>query len=300
MLLAQHRFTIQLTSSGRFVPWMGPAFRGLVAKQLKELVCIYPKPERDARWTYCKGCPHVHSCIYGSQFEPEPDQDVIYLSGRTDRIRTIVIAPRFPFPPVGRVGDQFEVTIRLIGDSPAGTLHEIQRALEIVGSYRGLGNDQVQFVIKNINASTAYHLSPTSLPGHHASLPGEYRQVTVHLQSPLFVPSQGPPVFSDLFRASLRSISELFKVTGQPLEADYYQLKKQSLLVPTLQQHFTPFQQARVSNRQQQRYMAEGWIGHGTFGPVPASLLPWIYWAGQLHVGSNRVAGAGSWIVQLA
>jgi hypothetical protein len=33
-----------------------------------------------------------------------------------------------------------------------------------------------------------------------------------------------------------------------------------------------------------------------TFEPdVPLSLLPWMLWAGRLHAGGHRVAGAGGW-----
>jgi hypothetical protein len=36
-------------------------------------------------------------------------------------------------------------------------------------------------------------------------------------------------------------------------------------------------------------------VGGGVYADVPLSLLPWMLWAGRLHAGGHRVAGAGGW-----
>ncbi|MFM9966010.1 MAG: hypothetical protein ACKV2Q_32920 [Planctomycetaceae bacterium] len=42
-----------------------------------------------------------------------------------------------------------------------------------------------------------------------------------------------------------------------------------------------------------------GTFGGGVYANVPWSFLPWLSWAGLLHVGEERVSGAGGWRVLL-
>ena len=44
--------------------------------------------------------------------------------------------------------------------------------------------------------------------------------------------------------------------------------------------------------------MLYGVMGEGEYGPVPGALMTWLEWGGRVHVGTDRVAGAGGWRVR--
>ncbi|HID77193.1 MAG TPA: hypothetical protein EYP56_14515, partial [Planctomycetaceae bacterium] len=65
-----YRLRLEIESAGSVLPWIGPALRGLVAGRLKAMVCRHPRPDREAHWQYCDGCPYLKQCAYGRLFEP--------------------------------------------------------------------------------------------------------------------------------------------------------------------------------------------------------------------------------------
>jgi len=103
------------------------------------------------------------------------------------------------------------------------------------------------------------------------------------------------PEFSDLFRAALRTIGQLFRQYDQPLAADFATLKAVAEKVRMIEHCYEPFQQRKWTSRGQQRYLMQGCDGGGVYADVPLALLPWMLWAGRLHVGVHRGAGAGGW-----
>jgi hypothetical protein len=46
---------LECQASGRTLPWIGPAIRGMVAKTFKDQVCQQPLPDRETRWVSCRG-----------------------------------------------------------------------------------------------------------------------------------------------------------------------------------------------------------------------------------------------------
>jgi hypothetical protein len=108
-------------------------------------------------------------------------------------------------------------------------------------------------------------------------------------RSPVLVPS-----LADLVRASLRTVSDLFRLYGQPVEADFRGLADAAREVKLLDHCYEPFEQERNSSRSG-RFTTRGAVGGGVYADVPMGLLPWLLWGGRLHVGTHRVAGAGGW-----
>jgi hypothetical protein len=131
-------------------------------------------------------------------------------------------------------------------------------------------------------------------------------RVREELDSPLFLLSrdgQGrrrsimAPGFSDLVRASLRSVGLLWRAHAQALDADFAGIKAAAADVRLIENGYQRFQQRKWSNRTEQRFELDGATGYGVYGPVPMALLPWLIWGGRVRVGSHRVAGAGGWEV---
>lgn len=126
-----------------------------------------------------------------------------------------------------------------------------------------------------------------------------------HHTSPLFLTEAGPsrqkravlrPTFGQLLRAGLRTLGPLHRLDGEPLPDDvFHRVKEEAEGVPTVRGGVRRIPAGRFSNRSKERYEVVGVTGWAEFGPVPGWLLPWAEWAGRLHVGTHRVAGAGGW-----
>ena len=78
---------LRLTAPGRLLPWLGPALRGLAAAQFKRAVCLYSPAEQQTTRRYCKGCPHIAACPYGSTVEAEPPPGAPVFGGQDDGVR---------------------------------------------------------------------------------------------------------------------------------------------------------------------------------------------------------------------
>jgi hypothetical protein len=65
--------------------------------------------------------------------------------------------------------------------------------------------------------------------------------------------------------------------------------------VPLLASDYVSFYQRHWSNRGAAARPLHGVVGGAVYGPVPAALVRWLAWGGRLHVGTDRVAGAGGW-----
>jgi hypothetical protein len=173
----------------------------------------------------------------------------------------------------------------------------------------GLGEDQVLFDILPLSDTTnANRAEEVTLPTDPAAVPGLIPWVRVILTSPLVLNAGGDggkkrlierPTFADLLRAGLRVLGPLFRCYGNALpEPVFATVKQLAGSVPTLQTRFGVVGQTKSSHRTGDRWEVRGIVGHGEYGPVPLGLLPWLEWAGRLHVGTHRVAGAGGWRVE--
>lgn len=297
---------LQTTPQGRLLPWLGPALRGATAATLKERVCQQPPIERATRWRYCAGCSYQSDCAYGLTYEPDPPGQVSF-SGRDHASRAVVLAPEI-IPRqrswTGRLG--FELL--LTGNAAIQHREELINSLAAAGESRGLGWIGERFELLDLHPPIIGQLPASSLPSVPAANGGVVDRLVVRLNSPLFLRSSGPdqrrssveaPEFADLFRACLRSLSSLFALYDEPLNADFAALKFAAQQVRCEQQTYRPFRQPRHSNRTQQRYELRGVVGSAVFRNVPWSLIPWMYWGGRFRVGQHRVCGAGGWTLEM-
>jgi hypothetical protein len=299
---------LRLSRGGQLRPWLGPALRGMTGSRLKANVCRFSVAEREARWKYCKGCPHMAGCAYGEVMEPDPPAGAHVAGGWADGARPIVVAARFPLPEHAEPGLFIPLRVTFIGERAASHAEAFWSALREAGAdpNAGLGADRIPFDVLNPPA-----LEPTERR-HTVTLPTEVGDlldtvdwVRVVLTSPLSVKTDDgsgrrrvtdEPTFGDLFRACQRTLGPLCRLFGEPiLESAFADMKAAALAVPTIATAFQAFSQEKNSSRSGGRRDVEGITGEATYGVVPRALVPWLAWGGRLHVGTDRVAGAGGW-----
>jgi hypothetical protein len=292
---------VQFTRPGRLLPWMGPALRGLIARPFKERVCLQPPAVREARWVHCRGCPHLAGCAYGQTLEPDPPPGTPVFRGREQAARPLVLTLPFPMPIRVGPGDRMPITLTLLGASAQRYEDEVWQSLADAGGRFGFDPARCTFTLEPGEKRDGPH--PIELPAKPEG--PEVEQVRVDLDSPLFLRTReeegrrhhlNQPTFADLLRASLRTLGALFTLYDRPLQADFAALKAAAERVPTLRADFVTFSQEHQSNRSGRRTFY-GTMGSGVYGPVPRALLRWLEWAGKVHVGQERVCGAGGWRV---
>lgn len=300
---------LRVARGGRLVPWLGPALRGLAGGRLRARACVLPVADQLGRWARCAGCPHMTACAYGSTFEPDPPP-VRLPAGWADVARPLVIAPTYPCPPVAHVGDEVPVRVTFVGPAAAGHAAAFWDALRVGGAdpMLGLGEDRVLF---DVLPAGPGRTEAVELPADPAAVGGVAARVRVELTGPLVLNTAGPdggrrrlverPGFADLVRAGLRVLGPLFRCFGSPLPEDAFgRVKGLASGVPTVGAEWRVVGQAKSSHRTGDRWEVRGVVGWAEYGPLPAGLLPWLVWAGRLHVGTHRVAGAGGWKVEVA
>ncbi|MCS6976379.1 MAG: CRISPR system precrRNA processing endoribonuclease RAMP protein Cas6 [Gemmatales bacterium] len=281
--------------------------RGLIAGRLKTLTCRHDPIDRDRLWIYCKGCPFTSDCPYGSTFEPDPLENVTVFVGQEDTVRPCVIDPHFPAPRFAETGSLYTLRVLFIGEKAAAYSGDFWQAARQAGADpdAGLGRDGICFEILERPATDRWH--EVELPLSCESHAPRFPDVEVRLTTPLFLRHQDHagrrymihcPSFSDLFRAALRSLGRLYAIYDYPLDADFAGLKAAADQVSFGYADFHPFQQVKTSTRSEQRGLLHGVLGRAVFRDVPEPLVTWMHWAGRLHVGLHRVAGAGGWIVR--
>lgn len=297
---------LQTTPQGRLLPWLGPALRGATAATLKERVCLQPPVERATRWRYCTGCSYQNDCAYGVTYEPDPPGQTQF-SGRDHASRAVVLAPEI-IPRHNRWDGRLGFELLLTGQAAVNYRQELISSLAAAGENRGLGCEGERFELLDLSPPITGQLPASSLPPVPDASRGVVDRLSVRLNSPLFLRTSGPdqprssveaPEFADLFRACLRSLSSLFALYAEPLNADFAALKFAAQQVRCEQQSYRPFRQPRHSNRTQQRYELRGVVGSAVFRNVPWSLIPWMYWGGRFRVGQHRVCGAGGWTLEM-
>ena len=311
LLVLETSRALRLLRPGRLRPWLGSALRGLAARRFKARVCAFSPEIQDGARKYCRGCPYIAECPYGRTVEPDPPAGTHVPLGLADAARPLVIAAGFPVALDGVVGGEVPVRVLFIGRTAANHADEFWSALAESGRdpEAGLGSDHVTFEVtlpEPPDAGAEWHR--VELPTDPTADLGPPVRVRVEMTGPLvLMTDRGDgkrpelhPTFADLFRAGLRTLGTLFRLYGTPLPDEAFRaLKDLSAEVPTLHADYQTFRQTKSSSRSGDRIEIEGVVGKAVFGPVPIVLVPWLRWAGRLHVGTHRVAGAGGWQVCL-
>jgi hypothetical protein len=299
---------LRIARDGRLLPWLGPALRGLAAGRLRARVCRQPVAEQLGKWARCAGCPLMRGCAYGETVEPDPPANAHLASGWETVARPLVVAPAYPAPEVACVGDQYPVRVVFVGSTAAGHAAQFWEALQVGGAdpMLGLGEDQVLFDVLPCEKSD--QTDNVELPLDPGAVPGAVPVVRVVLTSPLVLNSSTNggrkwlverPTLSDLIRAGLRVLGPLHRCYGTSLSDEVFGIvKRMAGSVPSQRANFAVMNQAKFSHRTGDRWDVRGVIGWGEYGPIPLGLLPWLRWAGRLHVGTHRVAGAGGWLIE--
>lgn len=296
---------IRLARSGRLQPWLGPAIRGLTGGRLKAMTCRHSVAEQVTQWIHCTGCPLQVGCAYGQTMEPDPPSGLRLPPGQEQTTRPIVFDPYFPLTEMAEVGDTFPLRIIFIGQNAMEHWEDVWESLRIGGADLGLGlgEDHLPFDVLEQNEPDQREVVQLPLL---ATEEEDITEVEVELTSPLFLNQRQSdkrmpvfdPTFADLLRAGLRTLGPLHKLYGQALPEEVFaRIKTAAEQVPTVSVHLSQFQQQKWSHRSRERFVLHGVVGQWRFGPVPRWLVPWLEWAGRLHVGTHRVAGAGGWRV---
>lgn len=303
---------IEFRSSGRLMPWLGPAVRGVVAGRFRERHCVLPQAEQAGRWRRCRGCRHLRDCAYGSIFEP--DEQVLphtraSATGEHDVPRRVVLAPAFPAPVRAERGLRLPVSIVAIGAAARAALAEVVEVLGEAGRAGMFGTDRLRFaVVERHGAPMRLTLDAAGLPDGSSEAYDIVSRVRVTLTSPLFLRDRDPdgrpapcraPSLHRLVRAAVDTVAAVAFAHAVPVASDTRGLVARCRDVRTLEAAWQPFDQQKHSNRSRSRFDVRGVVGEAVFADVPRAAIPWLALAGQLHVGGHRVAGAGGWRLEL-
>lgn len=299
--------TLHVRRSGTVRPWLGPAFRGVVARRMKDAQCRHDPIDRETTWVYCAGCPFNASCAYGRLFEPDGAVSGEEHPGFANGQRGVVLAMQFPVPELVMRDDRLRMTVKVVGRESMRLGELMVEAIAGAGESSGIGPDHVLFSIEEVEARSL-RLRAADLP---RSVPEDAHRLTrvgIRLNSPLFLRSRTlsetspvvDPSLRMLMAGAVRTVSRALQVNGVPMDADYAGLIDAASGAKPINASWMPFRQRRWSSRKMSRFDAEGSIGGGTWSDVPLPLIPWLHWGGLLHVGMHRVAGAGGWRIELS
>jgi len=298
-----HR-VLRIARPGRLQRWLGPALRGLTGGRLRAHACRLPVIDQITKQKYCKGCTQSIDCQYGETYEPDPPKGVTLQAGWDSTARPLVLSPQFPLPEYPPPGFEFGITLTLVGNMVKHA-KDVWEALRIGGADLGLGlgEDHVLFDVLpgEFERQTTMRLPPPQTATE--TVP----HVEIEFTSPLFLTKSESdrkvpvlqPTFAELMRAGLRMFGPICRLYGEALPDHYFGAVKQAAEgVRTLSTAFEKFEQGKWSNRTKERFTLVGIAGRAVYGPVPQWMLPWLTWAGRLHVGTHRVAGAGGWRIR--
>lgn len=294
MIVRVGEYRLLWLAAGRLVPWLGPAVRGAAARAFKDAVCRFPPAERDTRWVHCTGCPHLAECAYGRAFEDG------------DAERPAVLAPAWPAPTRAVPGTAVPLRVLTLGPD-ADRLHGELAVALADGGRTGLGDDRVPFRLEPAGEPRPDRLDPAALP----AVPTEeiVPRLTIRLTAPLVLrrrdartrqrPVIARPTFADFAHHAIHAVKNLARRHGTGPLFDGPTLAAAAARVGDARFAFRLFSQWHAPSRHERPYEIVGITGEADYAGVPAALVPWLTWAGRLHVGEYRGRGAGSWDVLL-
>jgi len=177
----------------------------------------------------CAGCPLMSGCSYGETYEADPPAGIHLAPAGKTQARPVVVAPSFPAPMVGRIGDPNFRDCNLLRSSRYRACRGIlgRSACWWGGPHAGLGEDRVLFDILSAGGDAPImKVEEVTLSLDPAGMPGFLPWVRIALTSPLILNASMDggkkrlierPTFSDLIRAGLRALGPLFKCYGTEL-----------------------------------------------------------------------------------
>lgn len=302
-------FCYECRESIKLPAYKGSAFRGAFGHALKRVACAL-------RHANCADCLLKHNCVYAYVFETPPPPD-------SRRLRLYPAAPH-PFilrpPPELRetftAGDCLTGELILIGQAVAYLPYFVY-ALQLLGE-QGLGAgrgrlDLIQVrelnrageAIKDIyRAAEGVITAPEGQAGQETRQAGERRpqfpvEVELQLLTPLRIKAAGKfvkhPEFHHLIRNLLRRLSSLayFHCQLDPEDFDFKGCIRgaEAVRVRACQCHWQEW--PRYSQRQRERMLLGGLVGHLSFAAVPPLLLSLLQCGEQLHLGKAASFGLG-------
>ncbi len=287
MSLALHRYRLRFVAETpvRFGAFAGSAWRGVLGRQLKRLVCVM-------RGRPCEGCPLERSCPYPVVFEPRPRPD-LPLMRRYERVPTpYLLDPRTPTPVALEPGEAFELEVRILGGARRHALY-VLKALEL-GAAQGIGLGRGRLQLAAVEG-------PEERTGPDGDS-GAAGPVRVHLERPLRLVYEGRLLGPDRFTARaflmplVRRIGLLAAFYGKPPDWDFRALKLRAQSVPVLAQQLRWQEQTRRSARQGGLTPMGGLVGSFTLdlGAAP-EFGPLLAFGRWLHLGKGASMGMGKY-----
>jgi len=330
--VARYRFTARVQQPLSLPDYAGSLLRGQFGAALRNVACMTRQPT-------CPGCPLIQTCPYTRIFEaPPPPKGSHALQDFSQIPNPYVIEPPTPGARVLDADDDFEFQLVLVGqaiEQLALVVFALQRALT-----QGLTRQRVPADLLQVDwldelgaAHPIWHIERPTLLAHPAtvspapdldcasntiaasayaasagSLDSGFCQIdahiTLHIQTPLRLQSQGKPLrvgqltARTLLAAVARRTALLMEFhagqSGWGEAAKRITHLSQSL-TDTQDLHW--FDWTRYSSRQQQEMTLGGVLGRWTLHGAPdvlAEIYPWL-WLGQwLHVGKNASMGLGA------
>lgn len=292
---------------GRLMHWLGPAFRGAIAVELKEELCV--RFVRDGELPIsCNGCQKQGKCLYAMLFEP-PNRVGDFKSGWLEASRGVTICPQFPVSSESAIGATMDVELVVTGVAASNdiAMNILIDAIASAGANNGIGPDRIKFSIVDEGVRRRTIITPETLTWKtcDALIPS----LTLDVVTPIFFrqSSEGKsskqavlnPEFKHYFMGSVRLISGLLADCGIKNDYDYADMSNVSKNIVMASTAYVSFVQKRWSSRSESGYDMRGVTGQAVFHNVPQCALNWLILGGKLHVGVHRVAGAGKWRITL-
>jgi len=325
--IARYRLTARVQQPLSLPDYAGSLLRGQFGAALRNVACMTRQPT-------CPGCPLTQTCPYTRIFEaPPPPKGSHALQDFSQIPNPYIIEPPTPGARVLDADDDFAFHLVLVGhanEQLALVIFALQRALRQGLTRQRVPTDllQVDWVDEQGLCKPIWHAERPTLLTHPAilSVPTDRQidiktiaasaqpasataqndaQVSLHIQTPLRLQSQGKPLGVGqltarvLVAAIARRTALLMEfhagLAGWGEAARHISHLSQSL-TDTQDLHW--FDWTRYSSRQQQEMTLGGvlgtWTLHGT-PAVIAEIYPWL-WLGQwLHVGKNASMGMGGY-----
>jgi len=308
--IARYALTARVQQPLTLPDYAGSLLRGQFGAALRNVTCMTRQPT-------CPGCPLVQTCPYTRIFEaPPPPKGSHALQDFSQIPNPYLIEPPTPGARVLDADDDFEFHIVLIGHAIEQLpliIFALQHALNQGLTKARVPTDllQVDWLDEHGTAHPIWHMEHPTLQAHTAQLTlpqsstSPHHQLTLHIQTPMRLQSQGKPLGVGqltpraLLYASVRRTALMMEfhagLSGWGDAAQHIRNLSQAL---TDSQELEWFDWTRYSSRQKQEMTLGGVIGRWTLHGQEETMdqiLPWL-WLGQwLHIGKNASMGLGGY-----
>ncbi len=298
--LAEYRFTYRAIDDITLPPFSGSLWHGVFGRALRSQVCIAPDSE-------CEKCMLLHNCDYAYLFYgPRPPDSILMRNYRTIPVPHIIRIENSENERIITKGEEFAVSMVLIGKSNRHIVTVIRAMLEIGVSGFGKMRAQAQLIEalqtgvdalpKLIMSQARMHLSPQPGIAPLPQMPAQCRItfVTPYKQSATRKESQDFNL-KKMLMAIVRRVSLLkYFYTGELLEEDFKSFKDKAEKLSPLAVNMKWCRQKRYSARAQKTMDTSGWMGSIDLSLADIEeFWPYLYLGQWLHVGKNSSMGFG-------